>query len=429
MLYQFIEYQRSLLAPWTSWAEAFTNAWIDPIDPWFRYPPVSCMTAGWEMLSWFGKAYERPAFGIMTVDQEGRTIPVVEHVALDHPFLRLLRFARDTPHRCVAAPELQPVVLVCAPLAGHHAVLLRELIETLLPGHIVYVTDWKDARRVPVAEGPFTLADCVAEVLACIRHIGIEQLHVLAVCQATVPALAAVSLLASAGVPTPRSLILMGGPIDARRSPTAIGRLAAGRPLAWFQRNLIRLVPPPYAGAGRKVYPSFLQLAGLVAAHPDRLMRAHFDYCVDLARGDVKHAAAHRRLCDEYNAVLDLAAEFYLDTIRMVFQEFRLARGDWQVQGQPVRPQDIQATALLTIEGELDDISGRGQTQAAHDLCPGIPDRHRRHITARQCGHYDLFSGPRWQTEIFPCIRSLIRQYTGPARRSHIMRTAPGSPV
>ncbi|MGH8790258.1 MAG: polyhydroxyalkanoate depolymerase [Cupriavidus necator] len=411
MLYPFVEYQRSLFAPWAAWTEAVTHALIEPASPWSRFPAASCIAAGWDMLNRFGMAYEKPAFGIRAVDHDGCPIPVVEHVALEHPFCRLLRFARDTPGGSVTAPEPQPVVLVCAPLAGHHAVLLREPIETLVPEHVVYVTDWNDARRVPAVDGPFTLEDCVAEVQACIRHIGVEQLHVLAICQATVPALAAVSLLASAGEPTPRSLILIGGPIDARRSPTAVDRLAARRPVTWFERNLIQVVPDPYPGAGRKVYPSFLQLAGLVAAHPDRLVRAHCDYYLDLVRGDVKQAEAHRRLCEEYNAVLDLAAEFYLDTIRIVFQEFRLAVGDWDVRGQPVRPQEIHATALLTIEGELDDISGRGQTQAAYDLCRRVPVRHKRHITARRCGHYDLFSGPRWQTEVFPRIHDLIRQY------------------
>ncbi len=411
MLYPFVEYQRSLLVPWTAWAEAVTNVFGEPGGRWSRFPPAMCFAAGWDMLNRFGKAYDKPAFGIRTVDHDGHEIPVVEHVTLDRPFCRLLRFAQETPGGSIAAAEPQPVVLVCAPLAGHHAVLLRELIVTLLPEHVVYVTDWNDARRVPAADGPFTLEDCVAEVQACIRHIGAEQLNVLAICQATVPALAAVSLLASAEEPTPRSLILMGGPIDARRSPTAVDRLAARRPLTWFERNLIHEVPDPYPGAGRKVYPSFLQLAGLVAAHPDRLVRAHCDYYLDLVRGDVKRAEAHRRLCDEYNAVLDLAAEFYLDTIRIVFQEFRLAVGAWDVQGEPVRPQDICTTALLTIEGELDDISGRGQTQAAHELCRGVPVRHKRHITARRCGHYDLFSGPHWQTEVFPRIHDLIRQY------------------
>jgi Poly-beta-hydroxyalkanoate depolymerase len=226
MLYQIVEWQRSLLAPWTAWAEAVTRAFASEPSPWAQCPAASCIAAGWELFNRFGQADEKPTFGIATVDHDGRTIPVVEHVVLDHRFCRLLRFAPNAAGGSVAAPGAPPVVLVCAPLAGHRAVLLRELIETLLPEHVVYVTDWKDARRVPTAEGPFTLEDFVAEVRSCIRHFGADPLHVLAICQAAVPALAAVSLLASGGEPTPRSLVLMGGPIDARRCPTAVGRLA-----------------------------------------------------------------------------------------------------------------------------------------------------------------------------------------------------------
>lgn len=412
MLYQFVEYQRALLKPMTVWAAEATHAFVDPDSPFNHLPGAPYFAAGYELLYRLGKADEKPEFDIKAVEQEGRTIPVVEQVILERPFCRLLRFAHDTvATRGVAGQAQRPAVLVCAPLAGHHAVLLREVVETLLPDHEVYVTDWIDARRVPVADGPFHLDDYVAQVEAFIRHIGAEHLHVVAICQATVPALAAISLLASAGEPTPQSLVLMGGPIDARRSPTAVDNLAARRPLAWFQQNLIHAVPDPYPGAGRKVYPSFLQYAALVAAHPGRLVGSHRDYYLDFIRGDVERAAGHRRVCDEYNAVLDMAAEFYLDTIQIVFHEFRLARGTWSVRGQPVRPQDIHTTALLTIEGELDDISGRGQTQAAHDLCQGISARHKRHVTARQCGHYDLFSGPHWRTEIYPIVRDLIRQY------------------
>jgi poly(3-hydroxybutyrate) depolymerase len=412
MLYQFVEYQRSLLVPWTAWAEAVSKTLFDPNSPLGQFPGASCFAAGWDLFYRFGKAYEKPPFGIAAVEHEGRPVSVSETVALERPFCDLLRFSADAfAIHGVAASAQRPVVLVCAPLAGHHAVLLREVVEALLPEHVVYVTDWNDARCVPVTVGPFRLDDCVTEVQAFIRHIGAERLHVLAICQATVPALAAVSLMASAGESTPKSLILMGGPIDARRSPTAIDRLAAHRPLAWFQRNLIHAVPDPYPGVGRKVYPSFLQLAGLVAADPDRVVSAHRAYYLDLARGDVERAAGHRRLCEEYNAVLDLAAEFYLDTVQIVFQEFRLALGDWLVQGQPVRPQDIRSTALLTVEGERDDISGLGQTQAAHDLCQGVPVHHKRHVTARKCDHYDLFSGTRWRTEVFPRIHELIQRY------------------
>ncbi len=416
MLYQFMECQRALFAPFAAWAASAANAFADRSSPLSQVPGAPLFAAGYEMLYRFGKPSDKPMFGIAAVRHNGRVIPVVEQVVLERPFCRLLRFAPDPVALGAAERQPRPAVLVCAPLAGHHAVMLREVVEVLLPEHIVYVTDWTDARCVPLAEGPFHLDDYVTELQAFIRQIGAsEALHVLAICQATVPALAAISLLASADEPTPRSLILMGGPIDASRSPTSVGRLATNHSLAWFQQNLICTVPNHYAGAGRKVYPNFLQLAGLVAAQPGVLMASHRNYYLELVRGDYQHAEAHRRVCDAYSAVLDMAAEFYLDTIQIVFQDFRLARGNWFIQGKPVRPQDIRTTALLTIEGEDDAISGNGQTQAAHGLCRGIAACDKRHVTARRCGHYDLFCGPRWHSEIYPGIRALTRQDAGAA--------------
>lgn len=411
MLYQLIEYQRVLLRPLTIWTAGAAQAFVDARSPLACLPGAPYFAAGYEILSrLLGKADEKPEFNIKVLEHEGRTIPVVEQILLDRPFCRLLRFAPEAPEVCgVVGREGRPAVLLCAPLAGHHAVMLREIVTTLLLNFDVYVTDWLDARHVPLADGLFDLDENVAQVQEFIRQIGTDRLHVLAICQATVPALGAISLLASAGEPTPRSLILMGGPIDARRSPTGVNQLAARRPLAWFHHNLIHVVPDVYRGAGRKVYPSFLQYAGLAAAN--RLPTAHWDYFLDFVRGDVARAEAYRRECEAYNAVLDMAAEFYLDTVKIVFQEFRLALGNWRVRGESVRPQDIRTTALFTIEGELDDIAGRGQTQAAHELCRGIAASHKRHITVRQCGHYDLFSGPYWRTEIYPIVRELIQRY------------------
>jgi len=410
MLYRFMEYQRAMFAPFAAWAANAASALSDHGNVLSRIPGAPAFAAGYEMLYRLGQGNDNPGFSIAAVEHNGCVLPVVEQVVMERAFCRLLRFATDTAELGAAAPP-RPAVLVCAPLAGHHAVMLREVVESLLPEHIVYVTDWIDARCVPLTEGPFHLDDYVTELQAFIRRIGAAQaLHVIAICQATVPALAAVSLLASADEPTPRSLILIGGPIDARHSPTAVGRLAADHPLAWFQRNLIYTVPDRYAGAGRKVYPNFLQLAGLMAAQPGLLLASHWGYYSELVLGDYKRAEALRRVCDAYLAVLDMAAEFYLDTIEIVFQQFRLARGNWFVRGQLVRPQDIRATTLLTIEGDHDAISGCGQTQAAHELCRGIAARDKRHVTAPQCGHYDLFGGPRWHLEIYPGIRALMRQ-------------------
>ncbi|KDP83350.1 esterase, partial [Cupriavidus sp. SK-3] len=336
--------------------------------------------------------------------------PIVEQTIIEKPFCKLVRFKRyaDDPETIRLLKD-EPVVLVCAPLSGHHSTLLRDTVKTLLRDHKVYVTDWIDARMVPVEDGSFGLADYIHYIQEFIRHIGAEHLHVISVCQPTVPVLGAISLLASAGEKTPKTMTMMGGPIDARRSPTAVNSLATNKSFKWFENNVIHTVPANYPGHGRKVYPGFLQHAGFVAMNPDRHLTSHYDYYLNLVEGDADDAEAHVRFYDEYNAVLDIDAEFYLDTIREVFQEFRLANGTWEVDGKPVRPQDIKGTLLLTIEGELDDISGAGQTAAAHELCTGIAREGKKHITAAGCGHYGIFSGRRWREEIYPEVRAFIR--------------------
>ncbi|MNN08812.1 acyl-CoA synthetase [compost metagenome] len=337
---------------------------------------------------------------------------------LEKPFCKLLRFKRyaDDPETIKLLKD-EPVVLVCAPLSGHHATLLRDTVRTLLQDHKVYVTDWIDARMVPVEDGAFHLSDYIYYIQDFIRHIGAENLHVVSVCQPTVPVLAAISLMASAGETTPRTMTMMGGPIDARKSPTAVNSLAINKSFEWFENNVIYTVPANYPGHGRRVYPGFLQHAGFVAMNPDRHLSSHYDYYLSLVEGDADDAEAHVRFYDEYNAVLDMSAEYYLDTIREVFQEFRLANGTWAIDGKPVRPQDIKSTALMTVEGELDDISGAGQTAAAHDLCSGIPKNRKQHVTAPRCGHYGIFSGRRWRENIYPDLRDFIRTYHQPAAK------------
>jgi poly(3-hydroxybutyrate) depolymerase len=301
-------------------------------------------------------------------------------------------------------------VLVVAPLSGHHATLLRDTVKSLLHDHKVFITDWTDARMVPVDAGPFHLDDYVEYVQEFIRHIGPEA-HVISVCQPTVPVLAAVSLMASRGEPTPRTMTMMGGPIDARKSPTTVNDLAVNKSHSWFENNVIQRVPPNFPGAGRRVYPGFLQYTGFVAMNPNRHVSSHYDYFLDLIRGDGDSAEAHRQFYDEYNAVLDMPAEYYLDTIKTVFQDFALVNGTWVVHGEPVRPQDITTTALLTIEGELDDISGAGQTRAAHDLCAGIPQGRAFHYDALGAGHYGIFSGRRWREKVYPEVRGFISRF------------------
>ena len=412
MLYRINELNRALLNPLIGWSGAAAQL-LTSKDNWLaHFPGVQRLAAGYELFHRLGKEYEKPAFAISAVEAHGHHTPIAEQIALAKPFCNLIRFKRfvddiETLHEL----KNDPTVLVVAPLSGHHSTLLRDTVRTLLQDHKVYVTDWIDARMVPTAQGAFTLDDYVGYVQEFIRHIGADKLHVISVCQPTVPVLAAISLMASAGEKTPLTMTMMGGPIDPRRSPTKVNDLATTQPLSWFENNVIHEVPSTYPGAGRRVYPGFLQHAGFVAMNPSRHFQSHWDFYEDLRRGDLEDAEAHRKFYDEYNAVLDMPAEYYLDTIRTVFQQHLLPRGLWDVAGQRVQPQDIRTTALLTIEGELDDISGLGQTEAAHALCTGIPASRRQHLTARGAGHYGIFSGRRWREKIYPVVRDFIRRH------------------
>ena len=411
MLYQLYETQRAMMSPFSEFASASAKLYSHPLSPFAHTPMAQRVAAGLDLMHRLAKEYEKPAFGIRSATVGRLEVAVQEQVRLHKPFCRLLRFKRFTDDpQALATMKSQPKVLVVAPLSGHHATLLRDTVRSLLQDHKVYITDWTDARMVPLEAGAFHLNDYVAYVQDFIRHIG-PDVHVISVCQPTVPVLAAVSLLASAGEPVPRSLTMMGGPIDARRSPTAVNNLATNKSLAWFESNVIYRVPPNYPGAGRLVYPGFLQHTGFVAMNPDRHLRSHYDYFLDLVRGDEESADAHREFYDEYNAVLDMPAEYYLDTIRTVFQEFALVHGSWAVGGRPVRPQDIRRAALFTVEGELDDISGAGQTRAAHDLCTGIPRAHQLHYDVPGAGHYGIFSGRRWREMVYPRVRDFIARY------------------
>jgi poly(3-hydroxybutyrate) depolymerase len=285
-------------------------------------------------------------------------------------------------------------------------------VRTLLQDHKVYITDWIDARMVPLEAGPFHLDDYVNYVQDFIRKVG-PGVHVISGCQPTVPVLAAVSLMASRGEVTPKTMTMMGGPIDARKSPTAVNNLAMNKSYEWFENNVIYRVPQNYPGATRRVYPGFLQHTGFVAMNPDRHATSHYDYFLDLVRGDDDNVESHRQFYDEYNAVLDMPAEYYLDTIKTVFQDFALVNGTWKVRNpkgkeELVKPQDIKTTALLTVEGELDDISGAGQTKAAHDLCTGVPKTRQKHYDVIGAGHYGIFSGRRWRDLAYPEVRAFI---------------------
>ncbi len=419
MLYQLYETQRALMAPFSEFASATAKLYNHPLSPFTHTPMAQRVSASLGLAHRLAKEYEKPPFDITSTTVNGQSVAVHEQVALEKPFCRLLRFKRYADDsKALSLMKTQPTVLVVAPLSGHHSTLLRDTVRSLLPDHKVFITDWTDARMVPNDVGPFHLDDYVHYVQEFIRHIG-PSVHVISVCQPTVPVLAAVSLMASAGEFTPRTMTMMGGPIDARRSPTAVNNLAMNKSYEWFENNVIYRVPMNFPGADRLVYPGFMQHTGFVAMNPDRHMSSHYDYFLDLVRGDEDSAESHRQFYDEYNAVLDMPAEYYLDTIKTVFQDFALVNGTWKVSGQLVRPQDIKTTALLTVEGELDDISGAGQTKAAHGLCTGIPKTRQFHYDAEGAGHYGIFSGRRWREMVYPRVREFIAAYNA----------APGQPV
>jgi poly(3-hydroxybutyrate) depolymerase len=411
MLYQLYETQRAVMSPFAEFASATAKLYSHPLSPFSQGVGSHRVAASFDLLHRLTKEYEKPQFGITGVAIDGIDVAVQEQVVMAKPFCRLLRFKRfaDNGPR-LETMQKQPSVLVVAPLSGHHSTLLRDTVRTLLQDHKVYITDWVDARMVPLSDGAFHLDDYVAYVQDFIRHIG-PDVNVISVCQPTVPVLAAISLLASNGEFTPRTMVMMGGPIDARKSPTAVNNLAMNRSHEWFEHNVIYRVPANYPGAGRAVYPGFLQHTGFVAMNPDRHLNSHWDYFLDLVRGDDSSVDAHRQFYDEYNAVLDMPAEYYLETIKLVFQDFALVNGNWKVKGQLVRPQDITTTALLTVEGELDDISGAGQTEAAHGLCTGVPKDKQQHYSVEGAGHYGIFSGRRWREKAYPEIRQFIADH------------------
>lgn len=411
MLYRLHEIQRRVLDPVAQLAGAGARLLCDPEGPLAYVPAARLVGANQALLHRVARRYDKPAFAIDRVEVRGREVQVREQVVVDEPFCRLVRFVRasDDP-RVASRLRDDPRVLVCAPLSGHHASLLRDTVRSLLAEHDVYVTDWSDAREVPTAAGSFALADYVRTIERCVRALGARSLHVVAVCQPVAPVLAAVARMAAAGEATPRTLTLMGGPVDARRSPTAVNRFAIERPIEWFERNLIEVVPGRYAGRGRRVYPGFLQLTAFVAMNKRRHLKAYAGYWLDALRGaaGAEQRAAHERFYDDYNAVLDMDAAYYLDTVRVVFQEHELARGVWAIDGELVRLDAITETALLTVEGELDDISGAGQTRAALELCRGVADDRKQHHTAPGCGHYGIFSGQRWRGGVYPVLRAFI---------------------
>ena len=416
MLYQIYETQRSIMEPFSDLAEVAAKLFSNPGLPLGQFPLAQRVSAAYDLMHRLGKDYEKPVFGIHTVDVEGVDVAIHERIEMDKPFCELRRFKRFSDDSATLDTlKTQPVVLIVAPLSGHYATLLRDTVRTMLKDHKVYITDWKNARLVPLSEGEFHLDDYVNYVQEFIRYLQKKygNCHVMSVCQPTVPVLAAVSLMASRGETTPLSMTMMGGPIDARKSPTAVNDLAVQRSHSWFENNVIYRVPESFPGAGRRVYPGFLQHTGFIAMNPNRHADSHYDYFKNLIKGDDSSTESHRKFYDEYNAVLDMDADYYLETIDTVFQDFKLVNGTWDVKNpkgkaERVKPQDITQTGLLTIEGELDDISGSGQTAAAHDLCTGIAPKQKMHYEAAGAGHYGIFSGRRWRDMVYPLVKAFI---------------------
>jgi poly(3-hydroxybutyrate) depolymerase len=367
-------------------------------------PGMREVAAALEVLSRLAVGHEKPSFCVEYVSVSGRPAAVTEKVLLDRPFCQLLHFQKDE-----ICPG--PKVLLLAPLSGHHATLLRSTVEALLPEHDVYITDWADARLVPLEAGRFDLSFYVEYLKEFLRYLGPDT-HVVAVCQPAVPSLCAVAHMAEDDeFGQPRSMTLIAGPVDTRKSPTAVNRFAQAHTLRWFESHVIERVPPHYPGKGRLVYPGFLQLACFVSMNAWRHVEAHIDFFQSLVKGNKDKVARHDKFYHEYAAVLDMPAEYYLETIQKVFREHHLPRGRMEVAGRTVRPEAITKIALLTIEGRRDDITGQGQTKAAHALCKGIPAQRRRHVIVDGAGHFVMFSGRKFSESILPTIARFVRAH------------------
>lgn len=416
MLYQLHEHQRAVTSVFANLAHSAARTGAHPWPGLGQNPFAKSISAGYDLVHRLGKDYKKPEFNLEALDFDGASVVIHEHVEIDKPFCQLLSFSRFSND--VATLEKiqdQPLVLIVAPLSGHYATLLRDTARTMLKDHKVFITDWKSANHIPLSEGEFHLDDYVNYVQDFIRHLqgAYGNCHVVSVCQPTVPVLAAVSLMASRGEATPLSMTMMGGPMDARKSPTSVNEFATGKSYDWFEKNVIYRVPDNYAGAGRRVYPGFLQHAAFVAMNPSNHTQHHLDYFKALLKDDAAAAQAHRNFYDEYNAVLDMDADFYLDTIKVVFQECSLATGTWDVKSvagkmERVRPQDITRTAVFSVEGELDDITGIGQTEAVHAMCSGVAQARHQHLEVKGAGHYGIFSGHRWRDVTYPALKSFI---------------------
>jgi len=414
-LYWMYEMGQASLNPARAVTDAAKILFENPLNPWSHTQFGKSVAAGCELFERTTRRYGKPEWGLDYTEVEGRRVPIVIRSVWEKPFCRLLNFDRG-----ITAPlsKPQPRVLIVAPMSGHYATLLRGTVEAFLPGHDVYITDWADARMVPLSTGRFDLNDYV-DYLIDILHVLGGDVHVVAVCQPAVPVLMAVSVMEAENDPcVPLSMTLMGGPIDTRRNPTAVNNLAQERGIEWFRSNVITKVPFPHAGFMRDVYPGFLQLTGFVSMNLDRHVDAHRRLFDNLVKGDGDKVEKHRDFYDEYLAVMDLTAEYYLQTVDQVFVKQSLPKGEMTHRGKPVDPSKIKRVALMTVEGENDDISGLGQTEATHGLCSAIPANRRVHYVQKDVGHYGVFNGSRFRKEIVPRISAFMHASAQPSSQS-----------
>lgn len=418
MFYQLYEMNHAVMAPFRATADAMRLAYRNPLNPLSHTVIGRTMAAGFEVFERVTRRYGKPEFGLPTTTVNGQTVAVREEIVWQKPFCNLIHFQRALPSGAAPGPR----ILIVAPMSGHYATLLRGTVEALIQSADVYITDWIDARMVPVTDGNFDLDDYIDYVIEMVHHLGADT-HLVAVCQPSVPVLAAVAVMESRNDSlAPASMTLMGGPIDTRINPTAVNELAQNKPLDWFKDNVIMNVPWPQPGFMRAVYPGFLQLSGFMSMNLDRHMIAHKDFYMHLVKNDGDSAEKHRDFYDEYLAVMDLTAEFYLQTVDTVFIKHALPKGEMMHRGKLVDTKAIRNVALLTVEGENDDISGVGQTRAAQTICTNIPDDKRMHYVQPDVGHYGVFNGSRFRKEIAPRIIAFTTQHgraakTGPVKR------------
>lgn len=404
MLYDTYEMHRTLLAGASAFANMGAQWMQNPINPWSYTHMAPMVASGLDVFAHASAPRGKPAFGFTATTVDGRLVPVTEDIVLRKPFGQLKRFVRE-------GVEGGPKLLIVAPMSGHYATLLRGTVERMLPGHDVYITDWRDAKMVPLADGRFDLDDYIDYLIEFLEHIG-PGAHMLAVCQPSVPCFAAAAIMSANGHPCrPRTLTMMGGPIDTREAPTQVNTVATQRPHSWFEQNVIATVPFYYPGGGRKVYPGFLQLTGFMAMNLGNHLVSHWTMFKHLVAGDEESADATKAFYDEYRSVCDMSAEFYLQTIDVVFQDHALPKGEMYHRGVRIDPAAITDIGLLAIEGERDDISGIGQTRAALTIATALPDAEKKYHLAKDVGHYGIFNGRRWREQIAPVVEGWIAQH------------------